>query len=54
LTAGYTSQQNGIAERKNRTIVEMARSMLKDKEMPNDFWAKAVNTAVYILNRCPT
>jgi len=34
--------------------MEMARSMLKEKGMPNTFWAEAVYTAVYILNRCPT
>ena len=52
---GLISQLIGIKTlRLTRTIVEMVRSMLKDKEMPNDFWAKAVNTAVYILNRCPT
>jgi Reverse transcriptase (RNA-dependent DNA polymerase)/gag-polypeptide of LTR copia-type/Integrase core domain/GAG-pre-integrase domain len=54
LTTAYTPQQNGIAERKNRTIVEMARAMLKEKGMPNTFWAEAVNTAVYIQNRSPT
>ena len=46
-------QQNGVAERKNRTIEEMARSMLKGKGLPNMLWAKAVNTAAYILNRSP-
>ena len=54
LTVRRTPQQNGVAERKNRTIVEMARSMLKGKNLPNEFWAEAVNTAVYILNRSPT
>jgi len=34
--------------------MEMARSMLKEKGMPNTFWAEAVYTVVYILNRCPT
>jgi len=34
--------------------MEMARSMLKGKGMPNTFWAEAVYTTVYILNRCPT
>ena len=34
--------------------MEMARSMLKEKRLPNTFWAEAVYTAVYILNRCPT
>ncbi|KAH9681306.1 hypothetical protein KPL71_026926 [Citrus sinensis] len=41
-------------ERKNRTIVEMARSMLKGKGIPNNLWAEACHTAVYILNRSPT
>ncbi|CAL9001633.1 unnamed protein product, partial [Prunus brigantina] len=45
---------NGVAERKNRTIVEMAKCMMFEKSMPLEFWAEAVNTAVYILNRCPT
>lgn len=54
LTVRYTPQQNGVAERKNRTIVEMARSMLKARKLPNTYWAEAVNTAVYILNRSPT
>ncbi|XP_073153344.1 uncharacterized protein [Henckelia pumila] len=54
LTARYTPQQNGVAERKNRIIVEMARSMLKAKGLPNTFWAEAVNTVVYILNKSPT
>ncbi|KAL0426868.1 UNVERIFIED_CONTAM: Retrovirus-related Pol polyprotein from transposon TNT 1-94 [Sesamum latifolium] len=54
LTVSYTPQQNGLAERKNRTIVEMARSMLKGKGVPNLYWAEAVHTAVYILNWSPT
>ncbi|CAL8152291.1 unnamed protein product [Prunus armeniaca] len=54
LTVAYSPQQNGVAERKNRTIVEMAKCMMFDKSMPLEFWAEAVNTAVYILNRCPT
>ncbi|CAL2257637.1 unnamed protein product [Prunus armeniaca] len=44
LTASYTPQQNGVAERRNRTIVEMARSMLKAKGLPNVFWAEAIHT----------
>jgi transposase InsO family protein len=54
LTVAYSPQQNGVSERKNRTVMEMARSMIKDKGLPNKFWAEAVYTAVYILNRCPT
>ncbi|CAL2234198.1 unnamed protein product [Prunus armeniaca] len=54
LTMAYTPQQNGVVERKNRTVIEMAKSMLHDKGMPYFLWAKAVHTAVYLLNRCPT
>ncbi|CAL9023657.1 unnamed protein product [Prunus brigantina] len=54
LTVAYSPQQNGVAERKNRTVVEMAKSMLHEKAIPYEFWAEAVNTAVYLLNRCPT
>jgi transposase InsO family protein len=53
LTTSYTPQQNGVAEWNNRTIVEMARSMLKAKNLKDSLWAKAVHTAVYLLNRCP-
>ena len=54
LTPPYTPQLNGVAERKNRTILDMARSMIKGKDLPREFWAEAVATAVYLLNRCPT
>ena len=39
FTTRYTPQQNGVAERKNRTIMEMARSMLKAKHLSNEYWA---------------
>ncbi|KAG8478853.1 hypothetical protein CXB51_028662 [Gossypium anomalum] len=51
LTTAYTPQQNGVAERKNRTILDMARSMVKGKHLPRTFWAEAVQCAVYLLNR---
>ncbi|GJW31679.1 retrovirus-related pol polyprotein from transposon TNT 1-94 [Tanacetum coccineum] len=54
LTAPYTPQQNGIAERKNRTIMNMVRSMLSGKKLPKTFWPEAVNWTVHILNRSPT
>ncbi|KAK4257721.1 hypothetical protein QN277_007276 [Acacia crassicarpa] len=54
LTVPRSPQQNGVAERKNRTILNMARSMLKSKKMPKEFWAEAVATAVYLSNRSPT
>ncbi|XP_070664630.1 uncharacterized protein [Malus domestica] len=54
LTVAYSPQQNGIAERKNKTIIEMAKSMMHEKNMSYTFWGEAVNTSVYLLNRCPT
>lgn len=53
-TAPYTPQQNGVVERRNRTVVSMARSLLKEMHMPSFFWGEAVRHAVYILNRLPT
>jgi transposase InsO family protein len=50
----YTPEQNGVAERANRTIVEMARSMIHAQRLKLSFWAEAVTNAVYIRNRCPT
>ncbi|CAJ2637049.1 unnamed protein product [Trifolium pratense] len=41
-------------KRKNRTIMEMARCLLHEKELPKKFWAEAANTAVFLLNRLPT
>ncbi|BBH00217.1 multidrug resistance-associated protein 9 [Prunus dulcis] len=54
FSMAYTPQQNGVVERKNRTVVEMAKAMLQEKDLPYYLWAEAVHTAVYILNRCPT
>nr|KYP55857.1 Retrovirus-related Pol polyprotein from transposon TNT 1-94 [Cajanus cajan] len=53
LTAPYSPQQNGVAERKNRTILNMVRSMLKGKNIPKKFWAEAVQCAFYVQNICP-
>jgi len=50
ITCPYTPQHNGVAERKNRTITDIARSMLKAKGMPNYFWAEAITYAVYLIN----
>ena len=54
FTVPHTPQQNGVAERKNRTLVECARSMMKGKNLTNTFWVEAINTAVYLKNRSPT
>lgn len=54
LTTTYTPQQNGVAERKNRTVMNMVRSMLSEKKIPKTFRPEAVNWTVYVLNRSPT
>lgn len=54
LTVPHTPHQNGVAERKNKTLVECARSMLQGKNISNGFWAEAINTVVYLKNRSPT
>ncbi|GJV99358.1 putative ribonuclease H-like domain-containing protein [Tanacetum coccineum] len=46
-----TPQQNGVAERINRTLIEAARTMLADSHLPTTFWAEAVNIACYTFNR---
>ena len=54
LTAPYSPQQNGVAERKNKTVMSMVRAMLKAKDLPRELWGEAMSTAVYILNRSLT
>lgn len=54
LTVMHTPEQNGIAERKNRTLVEMARCLMIQSKLTTSFWGEAINTANYIRNRCPT
>nr|GEU56827.1 putative ribonuclease H-like domain-containing protein [Tanacetum cinerariifolium] len=51
FSVARTPQQNGVAERKNRTLIEALRTMLVDSKLPTTFWAEAVNTACYVLNR---
>ncbi|GJT28963.1 putative ribonuclease H-like domain-containing protein [Tanacetum coccineum] len=51
FSVARTPQQNGVAKRKNRTLIEAARTMLVDSLLPNTFWAEAVNTACYVPNR---
>jgi transposase InsO family protein len=53
-TTRYTPQQNGVAKIKNQTIMNMARTLLKEKHLSNTFWAEAVACSVYLLNRSPT
>ena len=54
LTPPYTPQQNGVVERKNRTIMGLVRSMLNKKHLPLELWGEAVSTCVYVLNRSST
>ena len=54
MTVPHSPQQNGVAERKKRTLIEAARSMLSHAKLSNMYWAEAVATAAYIQNRLPT
>lgn len=54
LTIPRTPEQNGVAERKNRTLIETARCLLAQSGLPTQFWAEAINTANYIRNFCIT
>jgi hypothetical protein len=49
--APYTPQQNGVLERKNMTLIDMARTMLGEYKTPEQFWSEAVNTAFHAINR---
>lgn len=53
-TAAYSPQQNGVAERRNRYLMEMARCILIDAKLPNKYWGKVVVTTNYLQNRLPT
>jgi transposase InsO family protein len=51
FSAPYTPQQNGVVERKNKTLIDMARMMLGEFKTPERFWSEAVNTACHTINR---
>ncbi|GJR71053.1 putative ribonuclease H-like domain-containing protein [Tanacetum coccineum] len=51
FSVARTPQQNRLAKRKNKTLIEAARTMLADSKLPTTFWAEAVNTACYVQNR---
>ena len=53
-TLPYTPQQNGVAERKNRTLKEMANYMIHSKGLSLQYWVEAINCANYIVNRTHT
>ncbi|KAG8481491.1 hypothetical protein CXB51_026341 [Gossypium anomalum] len=54
LTVRHTPQQNGVAERMNRTIMEKVRCMLSNANLPKSFWAEAASTACFLINRSPS
>ena len=54
FSTSHTPQQNEVVGRKNWTILDMTRAMLKNKNLPKVFWGDDVSTAVYLLNRAPT
>ena len=51
FSAPYIPQQNGVVERKNRTLIDMARTTLDEYQTPDLFWCEAVNTACHAINR---
>jgi hypothetical protein len=51
FSSPYTPQQNGVVERKNRNLLDMAKTMVDEYKTPDRFWAKAINTACYSINR---
>src|SRR6266496_1885994 len=51
FSATYMPQQNGIVQRKNRTLIEMARTMLDEYKPPRKFWPEAIDTACHTINR---
>jgi hypothetical protein len=51
FSAPRTPQQNGVVKRKNRSLQKMSRTMLNEHNLPQYFWAEAVNTACYVINR---
>lgn len=52
ISTTRTSQQNGVAERRNRILKEAAKSMLAEIEMNERYWSEAINTAYYTQNKC--
>ena len=54
LLSPGTPQQNGVSERRNRTLLDMVRSMLSYSSLPESFWGYALETAAYILNLVPS
>jgi transposase InsO family protein len=53
LTTPYNPQQNGVAERNNRSIMEVVKSMIHDRDLPMHLWEEATRTFVYVYNKIP-
>jgi transposase InsO family protein len=53
LSIPYNPQQNGIAERKNQTIMEAVKAMIHDRDLPMHMWAEAAKMQVYVHNKSP-
>ena len=53
-TMPYTPQKNGVAERKNMSLKEIPKCMVRSQALPHSIWLEAVMCAAYVLNRCPT
>ena len=54
LTPPGTPQRNGVSEQRNRTLVDMLRSMMSQSDLPLEFWGNALETATFTLNRVPS
>ena len=52
-TAVYTPEKNGVVERMNKTLIERARSIINNANLPKEFWAEEVSTTCYLVNRSP-
>ena len=53
-SCSYTPQQNGVAERKNRHLLDVVRTLLIETSVPPKFWVEAFTTATYLINRFPS
>ncbi|PKU78410.1 Retrovirus-related Pol polyprotein from transposon TNT 1-94 [Dendrobium catenatum] len=53
ISCPHTPEQNGVAERKHRHVIELTRTLLHASNMPNEFWSDAVATAIHLINRIP-
>ena len=53
-TMSGTPQQNGVAKRRNRTLMDMVRSMISNSQLPLSLWSEALKTTVYVLNWVPS